>query len=405
MISENTKDTLINSPLFNLSLANKELFHSNFIAWFGKLYPALFVKLVNTLLCRERWAGGLDPHKMIIRREYKNFDISVFDNEESKVPRLIIENKVKSVPTQEQLLKYQNEINNDESVELLLLTMNEQLHTANDKHNVTRWKVANYTRLSSCLENLIEEIEDPYHRYLIKDYCEYVSQLELVINAYTNNEHYMYSGDEYREQVNLGIHDVCGKRKVQSVYSQLVNEINKHVDVVERVTELKNMSTEVQVAWAYTNAPLIEVRLKTRPEIDEYVLIQIQGKQYRHCVEFFDTPEDKRIEKIDGSFYPSEKGIRYLKETYPKILFGDDALENYPRFNGKSNVFGQRRKGGNEGYCKYCNGKLCSYNGLRGCFVYQWVELPDRISIEDLVKSITTDTLNLINIISVNTFK
>jgi hypothetical protein len=39
-------ETLKISPLFNHSLANKELFHSNFIAWFGKLYPGLFISRI-----------------------------------------------------------------------------------------------------------------------------------------------------------------------------------------------------------------------------------------------------------------------------------------------------------------------------------------------------------------------
>ena len=38
------------SPLYNLSLANKELFHSNFIAWFGEKYPTYFINLINKLL-------------------------------------------------------------------------------------------------------------------------------------------------------------------------------------------------------------------------------------------------------------------------------------------------------------------------------------------------------------------
>ena len=32
-------DSLLKSPLFNLSLSSKELFHSNFIYWIGKNYP------------------------------------------------------------------------------------------------------------------------------------------------------------------------------------------------------------------------------------------------------------------------------------------------------------------------------------------------------------------------------
>lgn len=30
------------SPLFNLSLSSKELFHSNFLYWIGRTYPSEF---------------------------------------------------------------------------------------------------------------------------------------------------------------------------------------------------------------------------------------------------------------------------------------------------------------------------------------------------------------------------
>lgn len=93
-------ETIINklkeSPLYNLSMANKELFHSNFIAWFGKKYPALFIELINKLLPnRYNWFDG-GYNELRIEREYNHFDISVFKGQELK---LVIENKVKSIPT------------------------------------------------------------------------------------------------------------------------------------------------------------------------------------------------------------------------------------------------------------------------------------------------------------------
>lgn len=390
------------SPLFNLSLTNKELFHSNFIAWFGEMYPDLFIELMNGLLGSNKWPEGLNPDKMEIRREFKNFDISVFDDNNLKnaKPRLIIENKVKSVPTHEQLLEYEGKIDNDKNVALLLLTMNEQLHTATDMDNTTRWTLANYTRMSNCLEPIAKKIPDPYHKFLVEDYCKYVHCLETLINLFTQSESFLYRSEDYRIQENLGLHDVCGKRKVQYAYSQLVNALQtKHVNVVKKVIELGCASNEVQVAWAYTNAPLIEVRIRTRADVDEFILIQVQGKQYRHCVEFFDKSVGKRIKKIDKKhFGPSDAGLQFLRESYRNVLFGEYALANYPTFEGKPKVFGQRQKGGEEGYCKYCNGMPSSYNGLVSCFVYQWIELPDQISIPDLIEAVVADTINLLNL-------
>ena len=66
---ENKIKDLKESPLYNLSLVNKELFHSNFIAWFGKTYPKLFIVLIEGLLDGKKW---LDGDKFDIRREFLN---------------------------------------------------------------------------------------------------------------------------------------------------------------------------------------------------------------------------------------------------------------------------------------------------------------------------------------------
>ena len=393
--------SLKKSPLFNLSLTNKELFHSNFIAWFGKLYPELFIQLISDLLGENKWADGVDAKKMDIRREYNNFDISVFDSEDSKVPRLIIENKVKSVPTQAQLKEYEHKINDDENVALLLLTMNEQIYSLAEDESGTRWKIVNYQALSTSLRGLPDKNIKPYHRMLVKDYCQYVYDLQQIICDFTSGENFLYDSDHWKLFVELGIHDVCGKRKVQNTYSRLVQALKaKSIDVVYNLDELKEKPSAVHAAWAYTNAPLIEVKLKTKTDVDEFMLIQIQGKQYRHAVEYFDEQQKgNRIECRKGAYFPSPIGISYLKETYPGFLFGDDALNNYPVFDmQKVTGFGQRTKDGQEGYCKYCNGRPSLYNGLYSCFVYQWVELPENITISKLIDAVVEDISKLQNL-------
>lgn len=87
---------LKSSPIFNLSLSSKELFHSNFIAWICDNYPNEFGNiLINKF--------NLDVEcKEIIstKREAKNLDLII----EFKSIKLIIENKVKSVPNKDQLI-------------------------------------------------------------------------------------------------------------------------------------------------------------------------------------------------------------------------------------------------------------------------------------------------------------
>ena len=158
------------------------------------------------------------------------------------------------------------------------------------------------------------------------------------------------------------------------------------INIVDSVAELKRGANYVFVNWAYTNAPLLEIKFKSK--YDDLIIIQIQGKQYRHAVEFFDDNIDERISKDNkGEYHPNDRGLSYLKNKYPDIILGDRALRNYPI---EPHKFGQRSL-----YCKYCNG-LRDSNGKINCFVYQWVELPESIKVEELVHTLVKDMLNLI---------
>jgi hypothetical protein len=142
--------------------------------------------------------------------------------------------------------------------------------------------------------------------------------------------------------------------------------------------------------------PLLEARFKTKT--GEYILVQVQGKQYRHCIEFFDTPGGALISKQAKGAEPSEKGLQMIKEKYLDIFFGPNALKNYPDFKDKK--FGQR--GAEQGFCKYCNGSILGskspHSGTISCFVYQWVEIPKDISVSELVCAVCDDVMKLMNL-------
>ena len=130
----NFYDVLKNSPMFQLSLASKELFHSNFLAWIGSLpfdkgkehpFRKVMFELGATNALDDSW--GEDWY---VAREYKNFDLCVLSekplefriektpsDEECKEggiddvsvqPRvlLVLENKLKSIPYKKQLDEY-----------------------------------------------------------------------------------------------------------------------------------------------------------------------------------------------------------------------------------------------------------------------------------------------------------
>ena len=354
---ENCVESLKKSPLYSLSMANKELFHSNFLAWFGDQYKNEFKVLMNKLLGTE----VLKDNNFSIEREYKHFDICVKVNGNEII---LIENKVKSVPTREQLEGYMNEVKNKEC-KFILLTMTQELQ---DLSNAEGWAVISYRKLS---ENMPDRLNDCYHSSLLEDYRDYVNNLQNIIEIYDKEENYNSKPEDNRLKDELGIHDICGKRKAQTLYKKLREAcINKNI----------------YIGWGYTNStPLIEVKFKPSKDVSDVVIIQIQGKQYRHAVEFFDETIGERIIYGNKEHIPSDKGLSYLKEHYSDILsLNGEKPQNYP-FDECG--FGQNKK---RGYCKYCNGKP-NAEGYISCFVYQWIEIPAITSCDDLIQKIVKD--------------
>ena len=106
------------SPMFNLSLSSKELFHSNFLYWIWKLDPNAFKRLMKALLNVNKLEWG-DNWEVV--REYNSFDLCVVKrldkDEKTNTDKtlfgdvlLVIENKVKSIPYKEQLDRYVNKV-------------------------------------------------------------------------------------------------------------------------------------------------------------------------------------------------------------------------------------------------------------------------------------------------------
>ena len=120
------------SPMFNLSLSSKELFHSNFLAWIAEdeYTKEMFVAILELFGLDNNtatdYAKGIreQPPRFIVKREYNNFDFCICENidnwekgskqdAEEKIPGrvlLVLENKFKSIPYKAQLEKYQKKV-------------------------------------------------------------------------------------------------------------------------------------------------------------------------------------------------------------------------------------------------------------------------------------------------------
>lgn len=133
MGTNNDLQSLKSNPIFQLSLASKELFHSNFLYWLSQdedLRP--YFEYVISSLCDNKivWEN-IRPY--VVLREYKNFDLCICkknnngssDDEEPEKDGdpfyddikqageivFVLENKFKSIATAAQLKEYQDKVN------------------------------------------------------------------------------------------------------------------------------------------------------------------------------------------------------------------------------------------------------------------------------------------------------
>ena len=179
-------ETLKNSPLSQLSLCSKELFHSNFLAWLCENYEE-----VGRATFGEFITLNLGDKIRRVDREKKNIDLWL---KFSGGQELVIENKVKSIPTATQLEEYSAKVGSIQTSFLLLslsrpifFDSSEMVYEAAHKRP---WHYLSYGALAERLRGVLQSgTEVPaagtYHRELIEDYITYIDALDQLHDHFT----------------------------------------------------------------------------------------------------------------------------------------------------------------------------------------------------------------------------
>jgi hypothetical protein len=186
--------SLKSSPLFNLSLSSKELFHSNFIAWLISEYPNEMWSIFSK--CTELEPDKYKIEKASAHREKEHidlmFDVEKIGSAEGKI-KIIIENKVKSLPYKKQLEEYSTKF---PGCCYILLSLSKPKHLINESNSIfdekNYWHLLTYENLANELENIsfnYEQIEiidtdsnAQYHKMIIADYINFTRQLVQISN-------------------------------------------------------------------------------------------------------------------------------------------------------------------------------------------------------------------------------
>lgn len=331
-------EELKNNVAFQLSLSSKELFHSNFLAWLAEDVATreVFNELLHTCFGVD-W--DFNPKTMMVKREYKNFDLCIcyklenkneekpeneedeeYDLKEKYIPGPIIfvlENKFKSIPYVEQLKKYQDKVReyNEnmtkkkvykeqiksmrqdliEKPKYILLSLTDMFRGDN------MWTLVTYPKYIAHLSDSIKKFGKLPVTYqgFIKSYCEFIDRFSSYINKCLEEE--ICRKDTIVDGANWDSltkhHHEFNAIRCYDIWQKLIMQHCAYI-LIQKLKGKKNI-----------------IMVHSDKEIEEFVKKQGRKEAYFCIVNFFHGEA-----LLELKYYISDKGIITIQQQGNKPL-------------------------------------------------------------------------------------
>ncbi|MDO8514229.1 MAG: PD-(D/E)XK nuclease family protein [bacterium] len=280
-------ETLRSSPLFQLSLTSKELFHSNFLAWLFEMYRKESGQALSRFL-----KDGTDNVAIEgVLREHNHHDLTIsFKNGQE----LIIENKVKSLPYIEQLAMYSEDAKANQNFLLLSLVPPPFAREGKIQTGSVVWSTLTYSDLAAIIEQIGSSIKNEYHRAMLSDYAAFIASLGSIFasDAYDENElfadfHSPSEGSLFEKLRPLRMGDIYQKLRYESfaghIREALMQKYSGPVSLSgSHIEDGQVGHTYIIHGFTHTTG-LVSVSYVLAKGL--YLTVQIQGDSYRQMVQ------------------------------------------------------------------------------------------------------------------------
>lgn len=380
---------LSSSPLFNLSLSSKELFHSNFLAWLAQHYPDFFVEICKELGCKADWSKA----KWNVKREYMNFDLCITSD---KKIVMVLENKVKSIPTKAQLDEYVEKLKKEKkqdvkNIDLILLSLSISFPDKQAIEDEKKWQIRNYKDLCTATRKHMQLINNQYHKALIEDYFSFVATLHECSESWKVKDSSPFllpnDNDSNRKELKkLRIADLQDK----IWYSQLLEKLNSRLEGnnqwdVQSGMDIKKIAkdnsaclTKIFTNFGFTHGQgLLEAKIKVTQ--DYVLLIQIQGNKYCRAIEWI-----KEDQGDHNKFWEMTKDIMN-KKGFSFFQFKKNDPINFPSIcNNEKTIKATTRNGETQNFNKY---------GVK--FLYQYKVIKEDATVSAVLDAIMKDLVSI----------
>ena len=255
------RNKIENTLNYQLSLSNLELYHSN-------LFAVVLEK--SEFINHKFFSDVIDINKkytdLKVYREKNSIDLTIEVIDEDKQTHVIfIENKVKSLPDENQLVRYSEKDSNAKGILLSLVEPGFEIPES--------WFRRSYGELTEYYNDLLEKVDETFRLFLI-DYIDYMKNVEKFIKKISYGESYFLEESSNKVLEGMRLRSVIEKIH----YANLQNKISD--------LGYKTYSGRIKGGHHFGIDLPIE---GTTSSFD----IQIQGNQYRHKVNFSLADEAK----------------------------------------------------------------------------------------------------------------
>lgn len=297
IVMNETEIKLSNSPIYNLSMCSLENFHTCFFKWLGQNYPRQFL---NVLLNKNVPAHVNVEFETQVR--YSNdtiLDLQITVNDRKETEFIVIENKLKSYPTQEQLIKYQNYFREKKST-FILLSLVPNFEASEG------WQYISYENLAEKLSQ-ISEFKNQYDEFLITDY---INVVKLIANAFPKISTQKYDFYEENKLDEIGLKDIYVKWRTSEFANCIKQKLNR---------------ADWDIGFSFHNKKGTIDIVKSFPEYGFNIGIQIENNQYRYfmiipCDTVFTNKKEVR-EKIASELHCNGYWFNNTQDTKRNILY------------------------------------------------------------------------------------
>jgi hypothetical protein len=296
------------SPIYNMSLSSKELFHSNFWYWLSTIDVKLFVNIFvpNFKL--------LDEYKVSVFREKGNKDLTIIIMKNNITMKTIyIENKLKDMAHPEQLKKYVKATSDT----YLLISLFEPPYILPDP-----WVLITYRELAERISRFSAEIESTYFKMIISDYENVISGLSRLTDELSieNSYNYFYKNPMMKnsfEALNrIRLLDIYLKYRASHTAYYVYCNYKKMTTIKILYGETNNTIENLIFNWGMNNKKATLDFYLYDPKTEMMIGVQIEDDEYRHFIKA-EVQEESLVSLINNDLWfkewKSARGLRFRK--------------------------------------------------------------------------------------------